>query len=316
MEDASAQLTAIWGEPIHAIAGEALWQWRQQATQQAIVAAIPATEVDWLLTVLVGLERLTLQLGTYRQQVVTSRITFSDLQALWQQRLSQRVPLQQLAGVAPWRNFWLRVSADVLIPRPETECLIELAVQAVMQSGRGAAGAKEAAEHWADLGTGSGAIALGLATVLPKTIIHAVDCSLAALKIAQLNATAYDLTQQIQFHQGNWFEPLTHLRGQLKGMVSNPPYIPSQQVLELQPEVSQHEPHLALDGGIDGLESVQHLIKTAPEYLQHDGIWLVELMAGQSPTVVAMLEANGNYNQIETYCDLAKIERFVLARRR
>jgi release factor glutamine methyltransferase len=308
--EAAAQLTAIWGEPTHSIAGETLWQWRQQAIHQAIAVGVEPTEVDWILLLLTEIDRLTLQLATYRQQTVAARVTFAKLQTLWQQRIQQRIPLQQLVGVAPWRHFWLRVSPAVLIPRPETEDLIELAIQAVGDKGL------EVETHWADLGTGSGAIALGLATVLPTATIHAVDYSAAALTIAKVNAIAYKRMGQIKFYQGAWFEPLAHLRGQLKGMVSNPPYIPSQLVSQLQPEVAQHEPHLALDGGIDGLESVRHLIKTAPEYLQSGGIWLVELMAGQSTTVVTLLEVNNSYCQIATHRDLAGVERFVLARRK
>ena len=98
-------------------------------------------------------------------------------------------------------------------------------------------------------------------------------------------------------------------------MVSNPPYIPSQMVLELEPEVAQHEPHLALDGGNDGLDCIRHLVTVAPEYLRSGGIWLIELMAGQAASVVALLETNGNYYDVQIHQDLAGIERFVSALR-
>ena len=97
-------------------------------------------------------------------------------------------------------------------------------------------------------------------------------------------------------------------------MVSNPPYIPSQEVLLLQPEVAQHEPHLALDGGLDGLDAIRVLIDTAPKYLQAGGIWLIEMMAGQGTAVVALLEQQGSYDDIEIINDLAGLDRFVLAR--
>ncbi len=143
--------------------------------------------------------------------------------------------------------------------------------------------------HWADLGTGSGAIALGLATAFPQAQIHAVDVSPAALAIAHRNAETYGLGDRIHGHLGRWFEPLAHLAGQLSGMVSNPPYIPNADVPHLQPEVARHEPHLALDGGSDGLDCVQILIDAAPNYLVSGGLWLVELMQGQATTVAQRL---------------------------
>jgi release factor glutamine methyltransferase len=170
--------------------------------------------------------------------------------------------------------------------------------------------------HWADLGTGSGAIAMGLATAFPEARIHAIDQSGAALAIAQANAADYGLSDRIHFYQGSWLEPLTALKGQIWGIASNPPYIPSQMVLELQPEITQHEPHTALDGGPDGLDCIRHLIATAPTYLQPGGIFLLEMMAGQAPLVVDLLHQQGNYKHIQIHKDLAGIERFVLAHRK
>jgi release factor glutamine methyltransferase len=97
-------------------------------------------------------------------------------------------------------------------------------------------------------------------------------------------------------------------------MLSNPPYIPSEQVLRLQPEVTQHEPHLALDGGVDGLAAIRLLVDTAPEYLQAGGIWLIEMMAGQGETVRDLLVAQGSYTDIQIINDLSGLDRFVLAK--
>lgn len=291
------------------ISGEALWQWRQTARQQAIAAEIAPDEVDWLLHDMAGLDRLALRLESFRQreQIALARSP-QDLDQLWQQRIEQRVPVQYLTGVAPWRQFTLRVTPDVLIPRPETELLIDWAIAL--------AGKTPLAQgHWADLGTGSGAIALGLADAFPKAHIHAVDRSPAALAIARLNAEQTGLTRHIQFYQGEWFAPLDHLRGRLSGLVSNPPYIPTDLIMGLQPEVAQHEPHLALDGGTDGLDSVRQLIAAAPDYLHPDGLWMVELMAGQAPAVATLLQQDGRYHEIQLQADLAGIERFAIARR-
>jgi release factor glutamine methyltransferase len=291
------------------ISGEALWQWRQTARQSAIAAQVPPAELDWLLQTLGDVDRLALRLESFKaRSQIPFKLPLTELQHLWQQRLQERVPVQYLAGVAPWRQFWLTVSPAVLIPRPETEVLIELAEAAVQ-------GTTLASSHWADLGTGSGAIAIGLATSFPTATIHAVDVSSAALAIAQINAQRYQVSDRIQFTQGTWFEPLPHLQGTLSGIVSNPPYIPSTLLPDLQPEVTRHEPHLALDGGEDGLNAVRHLVTTAPTYLRPGAVWLVELMAGQAIAVADLLRQQGCYESIEIYPDLAGIDRFVLARR-
>ena len=198
----------------------------------------------------------------------------------------------------------------MLIPRPETELLIDLAVEAVKSS------CVNPKSDWVDLGTGSGAIAIGLACALTNARVYAVDCSSEALAVARLNAENLGFGSRINFYQGLWWEPLAFLKSQVSGMVSNPPYIPSSTVLTLQPEVFKHEPHLALDGGFDGLECIRHLVETAPDYLESGGVWLVEMMAGQAEAVADMLESHGSYGKVQIFSDLAGIDRFALAYRR
>ena len=295
------------------VSGLALWQWRQEARKSAASAGVPMAEVDWLLVEVAGLDPLALRLESFKERVqIELRYPLSVLSQLWHRRLHERSPVQYLAGVTPWRHFSLTVSPAVLIPRPETEYLIDLAVDAVKNSPTPNLGSG----HWADLGTGSGAIALGLADTFKGATIHCVDCSAAALAIAQQNAQQLSLQKRIQFYQGSWWEPLDALKSQFSGMVSNPPYIPSSLVQELQPEVRDHEPHLALDGGSDGLDCIRHLIETSPDYLQPGGVWLIEMMAGQSDTVVQLLHRQGSYSHIQIFSDLAGIDRFALAYRR
>ncbi|MEX0269219.1 peptide chain release factor N(5)-glutamine methyltransferase [Leptolyngbyaceae cyanobacterium UHCC 1019] len=290
--------------------GQAVWQWWQEAQGAAIAANIPVEEATWLLQQSSALSNLDMRLERFKDQPQIELVMpLEELVQRWQQRIQQHTPVQYLAGTTPWRNFQLTVSSAVLIPRPETELLIDLALRLSPLA------SCPSPSHWTDLGTGSGAIALGLATALPHATIHAVDCSHEALAIAQFNAQAYRLTERIQFYHGVWFEPLAHLQGCLDGMVSNPPYIPSQMVLELEPEVTQHEPHLALDGGSDGLDCIRHLVADAPDYLRSGGIWLIELMMGQAASVVDLLWANGNYRDVQIHQDLAGIERFVSALR-
>lgn len=298
---------------MNSVPGIDLWQWRSQAYQQAIAADISTAEVDWLLQSVSDLDRLSLRLDSFKHRAaIPLKLPLAELAVLWQQRVQARVPVQYLTGMAPWRQFWLQVSPAVLIPRPETESLIDLAITArtIARLAQEIEG-----EHWADLGTGSGAIALGLADALPHATIHAVDWSEAALAIAQTNAQNYDLSDRIRFYHGDWLDPLAHLKGQLQGIVSNPPYIPSQMVLELQPEVTHHEPHLALDGGTDGLDCIRHLVNAAPDYLRSGGVWLIEMMAGQAEAVIDLLRSQGSYPRIEIHPDLAGIDRFALAYR-
>ncbi|WP_448561335.1 peptide chain release factor N(5)-glutamine methyltransferase [Trichothermofontia sp.] len=296
------------------VTGMELWQWRLQAMAAAIAADISPWEVDWLLqAVAPTIDGLALRLGTLADQpAVHLALSLAQLKDLWQQRLTVRVPIQYLVGSTHWRDWQLAVSPAVLIPRPETELIVDLAIAAVQASPHRTSLVQGA---WADLGTGSGAIALGLAMAFPQAQIYAVDVSAAALAIAEHNIARYQLQSRIQTYQGTWFEPLTPLCGQLAGMVANPPYIPTALIPTLQLEVAQHEPHLALDGGTDGLEEVRHLIQRAPVYLRAGGVWLVELMAGQAAIVAEALQQQGHYENIQIHRDLAGHDRFVLAYR-
>lgn len=287
------------------VSGLELWQWRRRAMQAASATDVPANEVDWLLLEIAGLDRLALRLESFKDwPLMQLKLPLEDLDQLWQKRLHERLPVQYIAGATPWREFKIAVSSAVLIPRPETECLIDLAVVAAVNLQPG---------YWADLGTGSGAIALGLANVFPESTICAVDYSLEALAIAQANAHNLNFADRIQFYQGSWWEPLAALKGQFSGMVSNPPYIPTSILPTLQPEVFHHEPHLALDGGADGLDDIRHLIEISPAYLRPGGVWLIEMMAGQAEIVRELLQNQGSYCNIQIHADLAGIERFALA---
>jgi len=288
------------------VSGREFALWQEKSRQDAIALSIPPQEVDWLIESLAGLTPLQLRLASAQASAELSlRIPFSDLKQLWEKRLQKRIPVQYLVGETPWRDFLLKVSPAVLIPRPETELLPEIALDQANDELR--------KRHWVDLGTGSGAIALTLANALPDAIIHAIDNSLEAIAIAQENAQRYHLENRIQFHHGSWFSPLSHLQGKIGAMVSNPPYIPTATLAELDPEVVQHEPKTALDGGKDGLDAIRHLIDTAPKFLQNGGLWLIEMEAREGEAVQQLLRENGNYHKIEIRQDLAGIDRFALA---
>ena len=293
------------------ISGAELWAWREKALADAQVAGVDADEVDWLLMAVADVERLSLRLGTVQQRAtIPLCYSLAELERRWHQRLTDRIPVQYLVGETPWRDLMLTVSPAVLIPRPETELIIDLAEAAIARS---PIGDHLAQGIWVDMGTGSGAIALGLAQTFPSAQILAVDFSAEALAIAQENANRAGFSHRVTFSQGSWFEPLNAYQRQLSAVVSNPPYIPSALLPTLQPEVIQHEPVAALDGGDDGLDDLRLLAAQAPEYLGPGGLWLVEMMAGQGETVKALLEAQGCYRDIQICLDLAGRDRFVQA---
>jgi len=293
------------------INGEDLAIWRQKAKNLAQQADIDPSEVDWFVQALTELDRLSLRLESFRSQIaINCPYSVAQLSDLWQRRLDERIPVQYLVGKTPWRDLTLKVTPDVLIPRPETEYIIDLAMATVRENSGLMQG------HWVDLGTGSGAIAIALAKAFPKAKIHAVDQSEKALIIAQENAQSENVCDRIHFYHGSWWSPLTAFKGKIRGLISNPPYIPQAMIANLQPEVLRHEPQMALDGGEDGLEAIRYLVESSPDYLQSGGIWLIEMMAGQGESVAQLLKANGNYDNIEIIDDLARRDRFALAYRR
>lgn len=295
------------------VSGADLDQWRNRAMAEAHAAGIDAQEVDWLLRAISDVDSLTLRLGLSQRSDVGLKMSLAELEHRWQQRLQQRVPVQYLVGETPWRQFSLRVSPAVLIPRPETELIIDIALDAVERSPQRDA---LATGIWVDMGTGSGAIAIGLADAFPQAHILAVDQSADALVMAQDNIQRYNLADRITLCHGSWFQPLAHYRGKLSAVVSNPPYIPSGVLPTLEPEVIDHEPTTALDGGTDGLDDLRTLATQAPEYLISGGLWLAEMMAGQGQAVTDLLTQVGAYRDIQVIEDLAGRDRFTLTFRR
>jgi release factor glutamine methyltransferase len=216
----------------------------------------------------------------------------------------RRVPLAYLTGE---REFWslrLQVDRRVLVPRPETETLVEAALERLRPGAR-----------LADVGTGSGAIVIALAAELRTGVFHGIDRCAAALAVARANADAHGLGRRIAFHQGDLLTPLLGREAQLDAVVANLPYIPTADVDGLQPEVRDHEPRAALDGGPDGLDAITRLVATAPALLR-PGSWLfLEIGDGQAGAVRALLEAAAAYESVSTHRDLAGVERVVAARR-
>jgi release factor glutamine methyltransferase len=217
---------------------------------------------------------------------------------------ARRIPLAYLTGE---REFWslrLQVDRRVLVPRPETETLVEAALE------RLGAGARVA-----DVGTGSGAIVIALARELTAGAFFGVDRSAAALEVARANAAAHGVGERITFVEGDLLAPLAEVPDGFDAIVSNPPYIPTADLRGLQPEVRDHEPRAALDGGRDGLALIGRLVAEAPPLLRPGGWLLLEIGAGQADAVRGLLARDGRYAPAASRCDLAGIERVIAARR-
>ncbi|MEN9223875.1 MAG: peptide chain release factor N(5)-glutamine methyltransferase [Thermostichus sp. HHBFW_bins_43] len=290
-----------------------LLEWRAQALAMAKAAGIPAEEVEILLKDKLGWGPLQRLMGRAPRDELEELAPGQDgdplqaVQALWRRRLEERIPLQYLLGKVEWAGLELQVTPAVLIPRPETELLLEQATLWLQ------AHPVPQGSYFADLGTGSGALAVALAHSHPQVQLLAVDLSPQALAVAAANVATHHLQERVKLLQGSWFEPLVPWRGQIRGLLSNPPYIPSAELPHLMPEVRLHEPRLALDGGEDGLACLRLLIREAPDYLAPNSLWAVEVMQGQAPWVAEQLQVMGCYQQIHVHRDLAGIERVVSA---
>jgi release factor glutamine methyltransferase len=196
-------------------------------------------------------------------------------------RREAREPVAHIIGR---RHFWtieLAVTPDVLIPRPETELLVESAMH-VLAPGQAA--------RVLDLGVGSGAILFAILKERPRANGVGVDVSGDALAIARRNAEALGLSDRVDLRAGDW---AADLEGAFDLVVSNPPYIPSQDIDGLQPEVARFEPRLALDGGADGLDAYRAIITALPRLLKPGGAFALEVGIGQAESVRALAEAAG-----------------------
>ena len=288
------------------IEADQLFAWRRSQLQRGGRQA----DFDWLLEFAGGLDWSQLQrLRLDPRQSVALRCRLDAIEALWQQHLKQATPLQYLVGITPWRDFELAVAPGVLIPRQETELLIDLVQGLGLVEPAGAAPLL-----WADLGTGSGCLALALAQLLPTSLGLAVDSSLEALGQAGANLERLGLSARVALRQGSWWQPLQAEWGRLDLVLSNPPYIPTPVFQELAPVVRDHEPALALDGGLDGLDALRAIAAGAPQALAPGGWLLLEHHHDQSAAVQALLAGQG-LEAIRPHQDLEGHWRFVSARR-
>ena len=219
-----------------------------------------------------------------------------------------RVPVAQILGEKEFMGLTFKVTADTHVPRPDTEILVQAAVDRL----RAIAG--EEPLRFADIGTGSGAICLSVLHYLAGTVADTVDISPAARAVAEENAASLGLADRITFHTGDLLQPLSGIS--FAAILSNPPYIPEADIVKLAPEVRLKEPHTALSGGQDGLDFYRRLANEAPAMLVPGGFTAFEVGIHQAGDVAALLKANPLIGRTEILPDYAGIDRVVVGWRK
>ena len=260
----------------------------------------PRLDAEILLAHVLNCRRLTFYVDAEKILTLEKILRFNELIT----RRLKKIPVAYLTGSKEFFGLNFAVNDNVLIPRPDTEILTEFVGEYL----RGLGGTV----NFADLGTGSGAIAVSILKFVKNSRACAVDISPEALEVARFNAAKFHVEDRINFFCGDMFAPLT---GKIfNAVVSNPPYIPTRDLETLQAEV-QSEPKLALDGGLDGLNFYRRIINDAPNFLASGGLLAVEVGFNQSADVKNLIVANGNFERVETLKDLANIDRVVVAQK-
>ena len=241
----------------------------------------PRLQVELLLAHVLAMPRMQLYLNFER---VLAEVDLEKLREFVKRR-GNREPLQHIIGTTQFCGLEFAVNRHVLIPRPETEILAERAWRYLQQRAE-----KLKTTRALDFGTGSGCLAILLAVKCPTSEIHAIDISAQAIAAARENAERHTGATRIKFHLGDGFSVLEQ-KEKFDLIVSNPPYIPSEEIPTLEPEVRDYDPKLALDGGGDGLDFYRMLSQQAPSRLAEGGRLMLEFGEGQAEKVRAIFES-------------------------
>ena len=233
----------------------------------------------------------------------------ADKSILVSNALKRRIrgePIQYILGKTEFMGLEFKVTPDVLIPRPETEIMVEKAVDIAHSS-------QLLALSILDIGTGSGCIAVSLARFIKDSKVTAVDISKPALQIAKQNALLNNV--QVDFLESDLFSAYELRAKSFELIISNPPYIPSAEIETLQPEI-KYEPRMALDAGLDGLGFYRRIIDEAPRYLKEGGLLIMEMGYNQKEAIKNIFQNSGYFEIMECMRDFNNIDRVVIARKR
>ena len=239
------------------------------------------------------------------KEKVYSKVDLHSLKKKWLDHTNLCKPIQYICQSSYWRNFKFQLSTDVLIPRVETEQIVEIATKIVAPA--------EKEIIFADLGTGSGSIAISLAVENRNWKGLATDIDINAINIAKQNQKKISSESNINFYCGSWWQPLTNYAGMINLAISNPPYIPKNVYERLPSSVIDFEPKKALYGGEDGLSHIKQIISDAPKFLVKGGWLILENHFDQSKKIKNLLQEYG-FNSLKTINDSFGIGRFTIGR--
>ena len=239
------------------------------------------------------------------KEKVYLKIDFHSLKKKWLDHINFSKPVQYICESSYWRNFKFELSKDVLIPRVETEQIIEIATKIISS--------EDKKIIFADLGTGSGSIAISLACEHRNWEGLATDIDDKALQIAKRNHQKISLEPNIHFYHGSWWDPLVNYAGMINLAISNPPYIPKNVYERLPSSVKDFEPKIALYGGEDGLSHIKKIIIDAPKFLVKGGWLIFENHYDQSNKIKNLLRDYG-FDSLKTINDSYGIGRFTIGR--
>jgi len=261
-------------------------------------------DAELLLAEVLGCQRIDLYVRFDEVVGEPQRAAFRELV----RQRGERRPVKQILGRCEFMSHEFVVTPDVLVPRPDTETLVEC-VLAELPDGPAVV---------CDIGAGSGNIAVSVALARPDARVHATDQSEKALDVARINAEKHGVLDRVTFHSGDLFEPLAGrgLAGAVDCVASNPPYVSESEFADLMPEVAKYEPKEALLSGGDGMDHTARLLADAPEFLRSGALLAVEISPHIAARAAAAAEANDAYEDVRLVRDLGKAERVLLARKR
>jgi release factor glutamine methyltransferase len=270
----------------------------------------PRIEAEIILAHVLQVQRIDLYLQ-YDQPLSSNELSqFKKL-------IKRRINKEPVAYIVGSKEFWsmdFMVTKDVLIPRPETEFLVEAAINLLPRNS--ASNGILIPKRILDLGTGSGAVVLALASMRPEHFFFASDRKTAAVKLAKQNAKHHGVNSSVGFICADWFEAFKDRWSIFDMIVSNPPYIPSRVIGKLQPEIVKYEPISAIDGGEDGLSCLKHIINNAHFYLQQKGHLLLEIGHDQKNDVQKIVDQCAKYENVVYTKDYSGYDRIVQMRKR
>jgi release factor glutamine methyltransferase len=276
------------------------WQAVRSATERLERAGVPepAASAEVLLSELLGIGRAEIAL---HDELLTDEQ--AALYEAWISRREKREPVQRILGYAYFRNLRLDLGEQTLIPRPDTESVVEAALEQIDDR------RERSSCRVLDIGTGSGAIAISFARERPLCEVYATEISESALQVARRNAERNGAT--VHFHRADLASDLERLNGTVDLLVSNPPYVKSSEIPKLLPEVRDWDPHTALDGGPDGLAYYRRIFAETPPLLRGAADVILEVGDGQADAVLE-LGSRAGFTPLGSRLDLAGTPRSVL----